>query len=461
MGRILIVDDEPSICWGLRELMTDAGHDVTTAASAEAALTLCQSARFDVIVLDVRLPGMDGLTAIHHLRRHVGPIPVVVITAFGDLDTAVRAVSEGAFEYLVKPFDLDQAADVLRRAFTHGETNAEVRSSLPRSALPNDELIGRSPAMQRVFKQIALAARSEVAVLITGESGTGKELVAQALHRHGPRANQPFVPVCVPALSPTLVESELFGHKKGAFTGADVDRVGLFERANGGTLFLDEIGDVPLNMQVKLLRALERGEVTPVGGSRPSRVDVRVIAATNRDLGDSIRSGEFREDLYYRLAVFGIELPSLRERPEDIPVLAEHFLARVSGSGFTPEALQELRSRRWAGNVRELRNAVEHAAVLARGERIGPDQLPAPLPIGADSESSPEDQIRALVREWAERRDEEEGTIEAFLTLVEPVLMRSALERCENNRAAAARWLGIHRATLRQKLRQHGMDDER
>ena len=313
--------------------------------------------------------------------------------------------------------------------------------------------------MQRVFKQIALAAPSDVPVLITGESGTGKELVAQALHRHGLDPEKPFVPVCVPALNPSLVEAELFGHRKGAFTGAESDRVGLLEEAQGGTVFLDEIGEVPLGLQVKLLRALEHGEVIRVGDSQPRRVNFRLVAATNRDLAGAIRAGEFREDLYYRLAVFPVELPALRERTEDIPSLAAHFLAGAGGRAteFTDDAIAELRSRRWAGNVRELRNVIERAALLARGDRIGPDLFPEPLPVEQADVTDPAERLREAVRQWAVDAGDE-AIHEAFLAATEPELFRWAMEQSGNNRMAAAKLLGIHRATLRQKCRQYGMD---
>ncbi|HEV7999522.1 MAG TPA: sigma-54 dependent transcriptional regulator, partial [Planctomycetaceae bacterium] len=282
MSHVLIVDDEPSICWGFRELLAEEGYEVSVASSAEEALELAESALPDAVVLDVRLPGRDGLSTIQDLRRRIGAAPIIVITAFGNLETAVRALEEGAYDYLTKPFDLEQISEVLRRALRRSSTIAAPAND-DRSIAP-ETFIGTSPAMQAVFKQIALVAPSDVPVLITGESGTGKELVAQAVHRHSRRREAPFLPTCLAALSPGLIESELFGHVRGAFTGAEQARQGLLELADGGTVFLDEIGDVPLPVQVKLLRAFEQHEVTPVGDARSRRSDFRVLAATNRPL---------------------------------------------------------------------------------------------------------------------------------------------------------------------------------
>jgi two-component system nitrogen regulation response regulator GlnG len=326
--------------------------------------------------------------------------------------------------------------------------------------------------MQAIFKQIALVAGSDVPVLITGESGTGKELVAAAIHAHSRRREAPFVPICLAALSEGVIESELFGHVRGAFTGADRDRQGLLERADGGTVLLDEIGDVPLPVQVKLLRAIEQREVTPVGQTRARHSDFRVLAATNRRLDELVTQGAFREDLYYRLGVFHIHIPPLRERTDDIPLLAAHFLRRVTGGTtakrLSPAAVTELVSRPWQGNVRELRNAVERAAVVARGEEVEPEHFPAPSPLLAASSPSTDAQIRRLTAEWVSEQWQREPSAaglvdlyERFLRVSEPALLKSILAQCGENRAAAARILGIHRATLRQKLRDHGLDDAR
>jgi DNA-binding NtrC family response regulator len=454
MSEILIVDDEESICWGLERLLTADGHKTRIASSAEAGLQQVAVKRPDLIVLDVRLPGMDGLTAMAEFKKAAGPVPIVVITAFGNLTTAVTAMQNGAVDYLPKPFDLDQVAAVVGRALAPSKRSTEVVDA--QTAILPDELVGSSPAMQEVFKRIALVTASDASVLITGESGTGKELVARAIHRHSQRHAGPLVPVNLAALSENVVESELFGHARGAFTGATDARQGLLELANRGTAFFDEAGDIPLNVQVKLLRVLEQQELTPVGESRPRATDFRVITATNRNLPAECKAGRFREDLYFRIAVFEIHLPPLRERLSDIPQLASRFLQRAASDSaqpyLLPETLEELNRRPWTGNVRELRNAVEHGALMARGSAIAPDHLP---PVKASAESH-EANLANAVRAWA--RDRLAGTSELedlyrhFLDQVEPALFEEVLQKTNQNRMAAAEMLGIHRATLRKKL---------
>jgi DNA-binding NtrC family response regulator len=468
MSRILIVDDEASICWAFRESLGDEGHQVEVAASVEEGLELAAGGPFDAVVLDVRLPGLDGLTAMGAFRERNGAAPIIVITAFGDLETAVRAMEGGAFDYLVKPFDLDLATGVVTRALRGRETSRRAPAP-PIGSLDPEALIGRSPAMQELFKRIALVAPTDVPVLITGESGTGKELVARAIHRHGPRRCGPFVPVSLAALSPTLVERELFGHRKGAFTGADQDRPGLLELAAGGTLLLDELGDIPPDLQVKLLRVIEHRAYTPVGDTRPRPTDIRVLAATNRPLGELMAAGRFREDLYFRLSVFPIHLPRLGDRREDIPVLAEHFLrqARLTDGAdlhLTAALIEALRARPWAGNVRELRNAIEHAAIVARGRTLAPEHLPPAAMPGGEPPRSIEADLHDRLADWARHQvahppeaTDAASLYERFLELAEPPLLEAILEHCRQNRAAAAEILGIHRATLRQKLRKYGL----
>jgi two-component system nitrogen regulation response regulator GlnG len=471
MSRILIVDDEASICWAFREFLADLGHDVSTAASAEEGIELADRGALDAIVLDVRLPGVDGLTALGAFRERVGPVvPIIVMTAFGNLETAVRAMEGGAFEYLVKPFGLDQAATVLKRALEHAKSRdrPDGRSVTPAGS---ETLLGSSPPMQELFKSIALVAPTDVPVLITGESGTGKELVARAIHRHSGRRNGPFLPICLAALSPTLVERELFGHLQGSFTGASRDRKGLLELAHGGTVLLDEVGDIPPALQVKLLRAIEHREVTPVGDARPRPTNIRVIAATNRSLVDLMAAGQFREDLYFRLSVFPIHLPPLSDRREDIPGLAAHFLLQArlpdaADAHLAKDVLEALASRPWVGNVRELRNAIEHAAIIARGRPIRPEHLPPAMPgvTGGGSGTPGDREIQEQLARWTGREIQTGGAgraesplYERFLELVEPPLLRAVLEQSQSNRASAAKTLGIHRATLRQKLRKYGI----
>jgi two-component system nitrogen regulation response regulator GlnG len=461
MSHILIVDDEAAICWGLQKLVARQGHSVDSAGSAETAFELARQRVPDLIVLDVRLPGIDGLTALGQFRKLAPQAAVIIITAFGDLETAVAAVGGGAFDYLTKPFDLEQAASAIERGLRYRQSAETSTADATPIADSPDELLGRSAAMQEVFKRIALVADSDATVLITGESGTGKELVARALHRHSRRKQQAFVPVHLAALSPTLVESELFGHVKGSFTGAETSRMGLLELAQGATVFFDEAGDIPLAAQVKLLRVLEDHQLTPVGQTEPRHVDFRAIAATNRDLKQLFREGNFRQDLFFRLATFEIALPPLRERGDDIPLLAERFLQRARlaarrPSRFSDSALAELCRRRWPGNVRELRNAVEHAALVARGETIEPEHLPPPLELASDS-LDPAGQLRDAVRRWVSHQlaqDESPAHLhEQLLSQVEPPLFDAVLALTANNRAAAADILGIHRATLRKKLR--------
>jgi two-component system nitrogen regulation response regulator GlnG len=463
MSRVLIVDDEVSICWALRESLCDDGHEVEIASSAEEGLRLAESAKFDALVLDVRLPGVDGLTAMQAFRERLNGARIVVITAFGNLETAVKALEGGAFDYLVKPFDLDRATTVIGRALEQERPNVgRMQADLSKDG---EALVGSSPAMQELFKNIALVAASEVPVLITGESGTGKEVVARAIHKHSRRRAGPFLPVCIAALSPSLVEAELFGHVRGSFTDAVQDRKGLLELAQGGTVLLDEVGDIPAGLQVKLLRAIEQREVTPVGDARPRATDIRVIAATNRPLGDLIANGQFREDLFYRLSVFQIHIPPLRERRDDIAVLAEHFLEplrRTQGMQIqvSRQAIEALQDRPWKGNIRELRNAIERAAVVARGATIRPEHLPPPMK--ALTPRSTAEAIQVHLATWAEAESATLGTDDAetllyarFLALAEPPVLQAALKRCQGNRAAAATMLGIHRATLRQKLRKY------
>lgn len=463
MSRVLIVDDEASIGWAFREALRDEGHDVAVAASAEEGLEIADAGPFDAVILDVRLPGIDGLSAMQAFRQRVGAAPIIVITAFGNLDTAVRALEGGAFDYLVKPFDLDQATTVLGRALESRRVGQPAEPTDP--ANPGSSLIGSSPAMQQVFKQIALVAPSDVPVLITGESGTGKELVARAIHRHSSRGAGPFLPVCIAALSPGLVEGELFGHARGSFTDAVHDRKGLLELAGGGTVLLDEAGDIPASLQVKLLRAIEHREITPVGDARPRPTDIRIIAATNRPIAELIAGGQFREDLYYRLSVFQIHIPPLRERREDIAELATHFLkqARLADgeARIAPAALDELRERPWLGNIRELRNAIERAAVVSRGAMIQAEHLPPPSTAVATNHTG-DLSIQTELEQWARNATtagESNATLyERFLALAEPPVLRAALRACQGNRAAAAHLLGIHRATLRQKMRKYQLE---
>ncbi len=465
---ILIVDDEPAICWGFERLLGEEGFHVFTAGSAEKGLELAKETKPALVVLDVRLPGEDGLSALPRFREAIGEAPVIVITAFGDLETAVRAVREGAADYLTKPFRIEDALRILHAALKKQSAPVEeLATAAESSAHTNSSLVGRSAAMQKVYRQIAMVADSDLSVLITGETGTGKELIAKAIHENSHRKAGPYLPIAPVALNPSLIESELFGHARGAFTGATEDRDGLFALAGGGTILLDEIGDLPLNTQVKLLRVLEQREFTPVGGGRARESDVRILAATNADLRAASDRDEFRRDLYFRLAAVEIHAPPLRERLEDIELLAHHFLSlarlEVSPKQLTPEVLRELRQRPWHGNVRELRNTIEHAAVVSRGQPIRVDHLPAPMPAGSPiSGKMNVENLPEMVRAWARHEigqgaDGESNLHDRFLAVVEPSLLEAALEATSGNRAAAAELLGIHRGTLRERLKRYGL----
>lgn len=462
VSRILIVDDEQSISWGLARLARGMGHVADVAASAEEGLQKAAAARPDVLVLDVRLPGMDGLTAMEAFGHRLNGAPIIVITAFGDLATAVQAVQKGAFEYVVKPFDLAEIRAAIERALRVVPGDLKIKS-----AATLDGMLGCSAAMRNVFKKIALAANSDASVLLQGESGVGKELAAAAIHRHSARKDAPMVAANMAALSPTLAEAELFGHVEGAFTGAVQGRPGLLLQANGGTLFLDEVADMPLALQLKLLRVLDHGEVLPVGADAPLRSGFRVICATHQNLRKKVEAGEFRHDLFFRLCTFEIDLPPLRERVEDISLLAHHFAAQLGSqpAALAEETIAELERRSWYGNVRELRNAIEHALVLARRGVVMPEHLPPPLPnlwqsdggAGIDGRELIE-ALSQIARQLAANPDLAGTVYDRFLQQVEPPLLSAVMDSCGKRFAPAARVLGLHRTTLKKKLTQYEME---
>jgi two-component system response regulator HydG len=381
--RILLVEDDPEMLDLVREHLEGEGHTVVALGRGAEAIARLRAEEFDMVLTDLRLPDADGLEVLQASRETQREIPVILITAFGTIETAIQAMRQGAYDFVSKPFALDEISLLVGKAWEARrlrEENRRLREEVAgRYRLHN--LLGKSPSMQGVFALVRRAAPGEVNVLITGESGTGKELVAKALHFNSPRAERPFLPINCAAVPAGLLESELFGHVKGAFTGAVGSRRGLFREANGGTLFLDEIGDMAPELQAKLLRAIEDRTIRPVGSDQATPLDVRIIAATNQDLPARIRAGQFREDLYYRLAVIPIQLPPLRERKEDIPLLAEHFLGRAVAatsklvSGFTPETMAALLRHPWPGNVRELENVVERAVTLTGAGQIVPEAL--------------------------------------------------------------------------------------
>ena len=456
MSRILIIDDEPAICWSLKERLADQGHEVQIAASVERADRILTSFVPEVIVLDIRLPGQDGLSAIPGFREKLPKTPIIVMTAFGDLQTVVDAISRGAFEYLVKPFELPEFLSVVSRAI---QSISATPSSQPKPVESN-QLIGRGPAMQAVFKQIALVAPTDFPVLITGETGTGKELVAEAIHRNSHRRSGPFVRVSLASLSPTVIESELFGHGKGSFTGAAEDRQGLFELAENGTIFLDEIGETPPAIQVKLLRVLESHSYSRVGTSNERMTNARLLAATNRDLQTMIVEDRFREDLFHRLKVFSIDLPPLRAHQEDLRPLVEYFIARHPNSSkprITDEFWAAIEKRPWNGNVRELRNAIDHAVVLSRGGPLAVEHLP-PMAGLNSSDCDTGQQLELAITAWVQKQlgavgeDNVSDLYRRFLNVADAALLNEVMSHTQRNRTAAAKILGLDRATLRTKL---------
>jgi two-component system nitrogen regulation response regulator GlnG len=470
-ARILVADDEDSLRWVLEKGLRQAGHDVTAVADGEAALRAFESDGFDLVFLDVKMPGMDGLTVLERLRALRPDVYVVVMTAHGTMETAIKAMQHGAYDYLTKPFDLDEVVLLTERALTAGRLTQEV-ARLRRGLQEVREfsaLIGRHPRMQDVYKTIGRIAGSDVTVLLRGESGTGKELVARAIHHYSRRSGRPFIAVSCAAIPGTLLESEMFGHERGAFTDAKERRLGKFELAHGGTLYLDEIGDMPMELQTKLLRALQERTIERLGGQESIRVDVRVLAATNRDLEGLMKEGRFREDLYYRLNVVMLNLPPLRERRRDIPLLVEHFLAKYADElgerGVAPEALDRLVGHDWPGNVRELENVIQRAMVLATTGVILPEHLPigpvsaaASVAVDASLEEIVERKLMECVRGLRERSTA--NLYDLMVGLVEKPLLRAVLRETAGNQVRAAQILGINRNTLRKKLTEHGIDPD-
>ncbi len=462
--RVWLVDDDASIRWVLERALRDGGMLPKTFEAAEPALEALRSDTPDVLVTDIRMPGQSGLELVKRIHGARPQLPIIVMTAYSDLGNAVSAYESGAFEYLPKPFDIDQVVDLVRRA-------ADARPGSPpeaASAARIPELLGRAPAMQQVFRAIGRLSRSSVSVLITGESGTGKELVARALHEHSPRAKRPFIALNTSAIPSELLESELFGHEKGAFTGADALRRGRFEQADGGTLFLDEIGDMPTALQTRLLRVLAEGEFYRVGGQTPIRVDVRVIAATHQDLEDRVRRGLFREDLFHRLNVIRIELPPLRRRREDVGDLLEHYLQvaaaelGVDRKRLAADARAALESYAWPGNVRELVNLCRRLSVLAPGSEIHVEDLPSEI-LGAAAVPDHGSWAQALAQ-WADgeaRRGGAPPLLDTALPEFERTLIGVALAHTQGHRQDAARLLGWGRNTLTRKLKELGMAEER
>ncbi|HSG29566.1 MAG TPA: sigma-54 dependent transcriptional regulator [Candidatus Krumholzibacterium sp.] len=447
MSRILIVDDEAKITRILSDQLGGAGFDTTACLNAEDALEIISKGDVDIVLCDLRLPGMDGLQLLRETRKNSPSTDFVMMTAYASADTAVEAMREGAYEYLIKPFHMDEVILLLKRITERRDLMIENVALKEKISVPGSagRIIGSSPVMKKLRELIAMVAPTESPVLVQGESGTGKELVAAEIHNLSKRSGRPFIVINCAAIPETLIESELFGHEKGSFTGAVQKRPGQFKLADGGTLFLDEIGEMPPALQAKLLRAIENGEFLPVGGSSPVKVDVRIVAATNRDLEELSSSGSFRSDLLYRLNVFPISLPPLRERRQDIVEIAEDFL---SGRSSYPVVLsdgvvEKLQAYSWPGNVRELRNILERASILAGGGEIAPEHVMTGDP---GTKGSPEELLGSLVGEMS-------------LTDMEKCLITLAIERAEGNKSSAAKMLGITRRTLYSRMDKYGMTD--
>jgi two-component system NtrC family response regulator len=446
--KILVIDDDESLRRVLEYNLAQEGYAVLTAGSGEQGLDLLKKEGADLVVTDVRMPGMDGLQVMEAIRRHDPNIQVIILTAFGTIEMAVEAMKAGAFHYISKPFNRDELKLTIRKALQLRELereNVALRQALQvRGSL--DQIVAESPRMREIVEMVKRVAPTETTVFILGESGTGKELVARAIHNLSPRAKGPFVPVNCAAIPEHLLESELFGHVRGAFTGAIRDRVGKFEAADGGTIFLDEVGEMRPDLQVKILRVLEERVLERVGGNRQIRVDVRVLAATNKDLGKAIQSGEFREDLYYRLNVVPLAIPPLRERREDIRPLIQHFLRSLGAPprlSIAPDAFRAMESYPWPGNVRELENALERALIFQRGDSIGLADLP--------------ETIRAPRAREAPALPVELPADGLSLEGVEKELILRALEKHDWNQSRAARYLGITRHTLLYRMEKHGI----
>jgi len=462
MKPIWIIDDDKSIRWVFEKALSRTELEFKTFASVPEALNALDHEQPQVVVSDIRMPNGSGLDFLAEIKQRYPDIPVIIMTAYSDLESAVAAFQGGAFEYLAKPFDVDQAIDVIKRAVeesTRKYTEKVIVEETP-------EIIGQAPAMQEVFRAIGRLSRSHATVLINGESGSGKELVASALHRHSPRGDKPFIAINTAAIPKDLLESELFGHERGAFTGAQAARRGRFEQADTGTLFLDEIGDMPADLQTRLLRVLSDGQFYRVGGHQPIKVNVRIIAATHQDLEERVKLGLFREDLFHRLNVIRLRLPALRERREDIPLLIKHFLQHsatelgVETKQPSAAALKYLSAVNWSGNVRQLENVCHWLTVMAPGQNIDVADLPPELKEDSSKTSAAISWQEALANEVTDALNRgEQNVLETRTQIFERILIVKALEHTHGRRIEAANQLGMGRNTLTRKIQELGIED--
>ncbi len=464
-NKVWVIDDDRSIRWVLEKALQKANIQVTSFSNATGVMEALEREQPDAVVSDIRMPGTDGLTLLDRIHGSYPDLPVIIMTAHSDLDSAVSAYHGGAFEYLPKPFDVDEAVDQVQRACRHRHQNKVARGEIKGSS---PDIIGEAPAMQEVFRAIGRLARSNITVLINGESCTGNELVAQALHRHSPRADAPFIALNMAAIPKDLLESELFGHERGSFTGAQARRTGRFEQANGGTLFLDEIGDMPAELQTRLLRVLADSEFYRVGGTEPVKVDVRIIAATHQDLEKLVAEGRFREDLFHRLNVIRVHLPSLRERREDIPLLMDYFLKRaavelgVEAKTLLPDTVDELKRFDWRGNVRQLENTARWLTVMASGAEIHVDDLPPELR-ETERSSAVGDDWRGALRNWARQalHSGQQALLDEATPAFETIMIETALEYTGGRKQDAAKLLGLGRNTLTRKIKELDLESDR
>ncbi len=465
MSTILIVDDDDQLRRSFQKLLVEEGYTAESAASGEEGIRRIRKSLPDLVILDMRLPGMNGLQAFSEIHRMEPKLPIIIMTAFGTTEDAIEATKLGAFDYVLKPFEIPGMLGIIRQALEAGRF---MRSPVDMNGSPDkisrEAIIGRSSPMQEVYKAIGRVASTEATVLIRGESGTGKELVARAIYSHSPRAEKPFQVINCVAIPETLLESELFGYEKGAFTGAAHRRVGKIEQAHGGTVFLDEIGDMPFGIQSKILRLLQEKRIERLGGRETIGVDVRIIAATNRDLEAALQQNRFREDLYYRLKVVTISLPPLRNRPEDIPLLAEYFLARFAAEldmdnpGITREAVEALKNGLWPGTVRELANALQKALIFNRGAPIQYREIVQAVGAKSPCELPSLGQADQLLRHWARETIAASGdnnTFDALMDHFAGILVGEALTITRGNRSQAARLLGLSRPTLHSKIEKY------